>query len=913
MMRFVWSQLRHRPSRTATLALGILVAAVSFTLLTAAVKTSELQVRGTVAKNWETAYDILVRPPGSFTALERRQGLIRDNYLSGIFGGITVAQWRGILHIPGVDAAAPIANLGYIVPVTRGLNLSVNRYLTKDPVQLYRLRTTWVADRGTSTYPGQNLYVYFTRRHRFVIRYELPHEVVPGSGVLDVCSHFIAPRVRTPFPSGDVDSFLQCFSSLSPDVERHYYLPFHPGFVGSGVNLPFPMLISAIDPVQENRLLALDHTIVSGRALRISDGYRRVGLGLGYGIVVPVIAASRTYVDESLHVTVERLQPPTGSDVPAILASKQAYPFLTSLQGAPVGAHSFSPDAMYDTLLRQLAGAHSGLVATWTGGTVGYRSEGTDRLDPVPATNPVSIWKVPSFQGYFPAPPGSDDTQFRSLQVHGSPYSGTENSFFGARVQVVGRFDPTRLPGFSPLTRVPLESYYPPTAEPADAASKQALGGQPLLPSANMGGYVEQPPFMLTTLRAARAFIDPRFFHGLNEKAPISVIRVKVAGVTGPDPLSRERVRRVAQAIHDETGLAVDITAGSSPHPLVVQLAAGKFGRPPLTLREGWVKKGVAVIILSALDRKSLALFVLVLVISALFLANGALAAVRTRRSEIGTLLSMGWTQRVIFRTVLGEVLLIGLMAGLVGAGIAAALVSVLDLRIGLARTLLVAPIAVVVSLLAGLPPAWRAARSLPLDAVRSSVTTRGGGRSARHIATMAVVELFRVPGRTLLAAAGLFIGVGALALLLAVQVAFRGALIGTLLGNFVSVQVRGVDLASVALAVALAGLCVADVLFLNIRERAPEVVTLRATGWGGAHLGRLVAYEGLGIGVLGSVPGAVLGVLVAALATGGVGARVIMAGVMAAVAGVAVAVAASVVPATVVGRAPPPTVLAEE
>jgi len=224
--RFVWSQLRHRPSRTATLALGILVAAVSFTLLTAAVKTSELQVRGTIARNWKTAYDILVRPPDSFSPLERSQGLVRDNYLSGIFGGITLAQWHRILRTPGVEVAAPIANLGYIIPVTRGLHLSVNQYLTDDAVQLYRLRTTWIADRGTSTYPGQNLYVYLTRQHRFVVSHEFPSEIVPGAGSVDVCGHFIPPRVQTPFPSGDVGTYLQCFSSLTPNAERHYYSPY---------------------------------------------------------------------------------------------------------------------------------------------------------------------------------------------------------------------------------------------------------------------------------------------------------------------------------------------------------------------------------------------------------------------------------------------------------------------------------------------------------------------------------------------------------------------------------------------------------------------------------------------------------------------------------------------------------------
>jgi putative ABC transport system permease protein len=83
--RFIWSTLVHRRGRTATLGLGILVAAVSFTLLTAAVRTSQLQVRGTVTRNFRPAYDILVRPKGSFTHLDQRKGLVRANYLSGIF------------------------------------------------------------------------------------------------------------------------------------------------------------------------------------------------------------------------------------------------------------------------------------------------------------------------------------------------------------------------------------------------------------------------------------------------------------------------------------------------------------------------------------------------------------------------------------------------------------------------------------------------------------------------------------------------------------------------------------------------------------------------------------------------------------------------------------------------------------
>ena len=97
------------------MAAGILVASVSFSLLTAATSTSTAQVQGTVAQNLRPAYDILVRPPGSTTPLEASKGLVRDNYLSGIFGGITLQQYAQIQKIPSVRLAAPIAMIGYVL------------------------------------------------------------------------------------------------------------------------------------------------------------------------------------------------------------------------------------------------------------------------------------------------------------------------------------------------------------------------------------------------------------------------------------------------------------------------------------------------------------------------------------------------------------------------------------------------------------------------------------------------------------------------------------------------------------------------------------------------------------------------------------------------------------------------------
>ncbi len=113
MGKLSWSQLRYRTGRSLALLLGMLVATTAFTVLTAASRTSQLRTIGTVTSSFHAAYDILVRPAGSRTALETETGTVQPNFLSGIYGGITMAQYRQIQRITGVQVAAPIAMVGY--------------------------------------------------------------------------------------------------------------------------------------------------------------------------------------------------------------------------------------------------------------------------------------------------------------------------------------------------------------------------------------------------------------------------------------------------------------------------------------------------------------------------------------------------------------------------------------------------------------------------------------------------------------------------------------------------------------------------------------------------------------------------------------------------------------------------------
>jgi hypothetical protein len=590
-------------------------------------------------------------------------------------------------------------------------------------------------------------------------------------------------------------------------------------------------------------------------------------------------------------------------------AYQQLLAALAVKPGPAAPSVSGGSTVMYAGKMQPSYGGQVGIHAYWSVGPTSYRHSRSGTLVAQLTNNPPSTWYTGGAQT---ASMDDEDNQYRKVSVHAP--AGTTFASIPASPQLVGIFNPAKINEFDPLSRVPLGAYEPVVAAPANPAANRALHGSDLLPNQNLGGYVSQPVDLVTTLSALPALQNQGYYGTRLPLAdPISVVRVRVAGVTGPDPVSLERIREAAQQIEVRTGLDVDIVAGSSPSPTTIDLPAGKFGQPPLTLSEDWVKKGVAVAILSAIDKNSLVLFALILIVCVLFVANSAAAAIRGRRRELGVLACLGWTRPRIFTAVLGELAAIGLAAGLLGLAAALPLSSAVGLHASLGRAALAVPIAVAVAVIAGLIPAWLAARAEPVASVRPPVLGVRRARQPGGITALAAVNVLRTPGRALVGAVSLAVGVTALTILAAVTIAFRGVVVGSLLGNAVAVQVRGVDYVAVTATVALGVLAVADVVFLNIRERAPELAVIRTFGWPESALSRLVITEGAIIGLAGSLAGAALGLAAAAQFAGQLPATLYLIAAAAVAGGLLVTTTAALLPAQALRRLPAAQLLAEE
>jgi hypothetical protein len=816
--------------RTASLLAlaGLVTATIGFVVLASTSQTTQAQLTGDIGSAWKTPYDILVRPRAAASELERRDGLVTPNFLSSSPRGITLDQLSKVRAVAGVAVAAPIAivgtvQFGMISPAILPVDLTT--LLPDGGIYAFRTSATAIGDGGTSRYP--------------LVGSSAPVVVAAMEGVYDFAAGTLTVGKRQ---INCRDLRVSCFARTAINCPAQATscmgfpgLPIpglKPDQVGSFVYFPVPMTIAGIDPVAEEQLSPLSACLRSGRHLLPTDAPKPSQNGEG-GPGIPILAANTALLDESVDVKVAR------ADGAGLAAGKGA----DSLAWSDVGKVSIDANVALSTFLAAHTGQFPNLSPIWTPGPVQYELAGSMlTLQPVPPdleaySNPL----VPEASLEQIAPAEANDTWFRRLDEHPRTTQGTSpaNTW-----QVVGTFDPTCLPAFDSKGAGQLSTYSP--------ASVTTSAGHQLGAGRNLASFLDRPPLLLTTLAGAQYFADPRNFKRAPGDRFITAIRVKVAGADSPGPASQNRLTRIAADIQEESGLDVDIVKGSSPQAIQIAVPAGNFGRPAMVVSQGWSAKGLAFRFFRAVTAQNLAIFSVVLVAALTLVAQTAYVSVRRRRHEFGVLLAIGWPQWRVVALVELEMLILGVAAGLVGIVLGAPALLATNQIATWWNFAAVLPLAIGISLLAGLLPALMVGRGSTrqvMDEPRP-LSDRFLPRSPFLLGMRTVFDL-RWDAR--LGIAVLALGGALLGLVVLIAVAFQGALDSSILGTYLSARVRPFHLIVVGVTLLVGALAVAEVLTIGYLERRQHLASLRACGWAASQVAVLMLGEAVGLG-LGAV-----------------------------------------------------------
>lgn len=827
MWRLASHELRGQWRLTALISFGLILAALAYVSLVGTASGTTTVLTGDIGKAWNTPYDLLVRPAGDVSKLERTQGLVSPNFISSISGGISEAQLGAIRRIKNVSVAAPLAVVGY---TTIGYTLSIpnlTRLLGNSQLTVLRLNETAVAENGLAHYPVAPSYFVFA-----------PHGVLTvGSGGFTEELTYDGKTIRCDSinvtcevgTTGTVVCSNCEGSTAFPDV--------------ADLTVPIPVMIAGIDPVAEAKLAGIKRAMIKGLFLPARE---TPIVNTPEGARIPVIASSQSFISESVQTTAS-----VTSDAAALMSGTT----LASLTGwSQVYQSSASLESLYSKSIIQNKVLNSDLANVVIPGRIYYRELSPTHLQAMTVPTEVKQLLNPNCLNCegVDTPPDASDTWYRQLEVSsriGSP------SGFGYKV--LGEYDSKKIPGFSVLAGGNLSAYAPPEALLPD--------GEKLLPSRNIAGFITSPPLMLTDLAGAQYIAD--IFTNGQGPSFISVIRVRVAGTAKPSDAAQARLKAVAQAIEQKTGLKVSLVKGSSAIPIRVSLAKGKFGEPALTVTEYWGKEGAAIRFLKGVNTESLVLFLLTVGVVVVLLAVVGQLAARRRRTDFGLLRAIGWPFGQVLRLALLEMALLGGIIGVVTSVLAIAVTRVVDTAIPVLPLLAVIPFVVAMSVLAPLPALLGATRS----PVVASLKRRGALgkvriRSVRSLALRDLLGPWRV--ESLLCVGASIICSGLVGGVVLVVGGFSGALGPTTLGRYLASQAGPLDIVMIVIAIIAGTGASATLLTLAYLERQVEFSTLRAIGWPRGAVAMVVAIQALTLGVGGGVLAAVV-VAAAGLAIG--------------------------------------------
>ena len=822
MIRLIWQSWWRRKERFLLLLFGALIISAGLSYLVGLSETSKGTIVDELQKRWSASYHIVVRPEGSRSITELNN-LLDPNYLSGLDGGISLAQYEQIKAIDNIEVAAPIAMIGYA-----SYNLFLDNYELED--------------KGI---------------------YRLIEEEVINDGITEKRNEF-----QSYFTYGNKDIVLQKLIQGYNENQGSYFLG-NPYENQKNIVVIREILFAGIDPEQEAKLVGLDQAIVQNEnnhyftkedVAEIKPLTDSESGNVPDVYSFPVIFSNTSYTDLQTNYTIEKLELPfdetEASDTLEFIEENGGSSYLDKQPGTVIREYTYGDQEVLEEFGNSMSGydmvtgdpfyenrLNSDYISlSYRPSQFQYRQVDSPFMERWPYAYEIEVQENEGALGTYKA--------FRKL----NNFSNNDGMPPLIEPYWIGFYDPTRLDiSKDPLNELPMETYRPASAELVlDGNMNPVNPPETLKPEVRPDNFLANPPGMLTTIEAAEMILGDQ---------PISAIRVKVAGVSELTEESQETLDLIAREIEEKTGLITDITLGSSPQPALTNIPAINNQPEYGWLQQMWVKLGSSFTLFKEAKIGYTSIILSVIVVASLYVWASSFVSLLARRNEFAVLAAVGWRPEQISRLIFVESALLGGFVAIVSWTIIGFVYLTEGVAVSPIRFMATGIIAFVIYMLGAIVPAHLARNISPYLAMRTGEVSTSKKRllRTRGIFSMSANHFIGKWKRSWLSILTIALPTGLLALFIYVGFRLKGVMYTTWLGQYVALEVGPIQYIAMIIALVIAVLTTFEITWQNVAERGREIAILKSVGWKNNSIRRLVWSEGLFTGICAALLGLLL------------------------------------------------------
>ena len=815
MIRFIWQNWWRRKERLILLLIGALIISVGLTYLVGISDANKGTIVDELQQRWSSSYDIVVRPAGSRSVTEEK-GLLDPNYLSGLDGGISRAQYEKIKTIQDVEVAAPIAMIGPVLYTTKLTELEL-------PDGIYRMTIEEISNDG--------------------IRKQST-----------TASYYIA--------AGNYDLMVNKYQEQGPD----YFLKHPSGYPDTNLTESRDMLLAGIDPEQEAKLIGLDRAIVdNGKSRYFNNKDTSMNSPMDDdGKVnrshIPVIISNQSFTDIAINYTIERLDLPFDGEVASetlqMLEVSGGEVYLDTLEAVNQQNYTYTDKEIYSRIVNSISGSdaetgtpyledylqHREVILASRPSPLQYEDVLSPFLEKWPYAYELQTFGIPH------------EPQYKSFREYNSYGFSNGGEYPRVQPEWIGFYDANQLAiSKDPTNELPMETYRPATAELVVDANDNPINPPKVLKPAGLAmDFLSTPPSMLTTIEAAELLMGDK---------PISAIRIRVAAVADLSDDSQQIVERVAREIEEQTGLLTDITLGSSPQPTLVHVPAINEKEAVGWFQQPWVSIGSSITLFREAKIGFSSLIISTMAVAVIYVWASSLVSLLARRKEFAVLLAVGWRPTQLSKLLFMESAIIGIFVALISWMMLGFVYVTEGATVLPARFVLTGLFGFTVYVLGAVIPGLLVRQISPYEAMQTGEISKASGRMVRTrgLLSMAFNHFTGKWKRSLLSIVAIALPTSLLALFLYVTIRLRGIMYTTWLGQYVALEVGPVHYTAMAVALAIAILTTAEIMWQNIAERQGEIALLKAVGWKNRNVRMLILIEGMFSGLFAAIIGLAL------------------------------------------------------